>query len=247
MIEQDLTIEMEDGTTEAVLFYPEDGHQLPGVLHLTDIGGIRPAHRDMARRLAGQGYAVLMPNLFYRNARPPVFVIPPGSSREVMMARVAELTQPLTPEASESDAGRYVGFLRSHRAVLADRGIGAVGYCFSGSFAMRCAAARPDDIVALASFHGGRLCTDNPNSPHLLLPRIKARLYFGHADQDPTMGAAAIERFDEALKQWGGRFESEIYAGASHGWTAAGSPVYNPDQAEHAFQKLTALFAATLQ
>jgi carboxymethylenebutenolidase len=125
--------------------------------------------------------------------------------------------------------------------------MGVVGFCFAGGVALRIAAARPDRIAAAASFHGGGLATDAPTSPHLLLPRIQARLYFGHATQDRGMPAAAIEKLDRALDAWGGRYESKVYEGAFHGWTVPDSPVYNQPQAERAFQKLTELFAETLR
>ncbi len=124
--------------------------------------------------------------------------------------------------------------------------LGVVGLCFSGAVALRMAAARPDKIAACASFHGGRLYTDAPSSPHLLLPRIKARLYFGHAANDKSMPQAAIDNFNHALDGWGGKYESEVYDSAYHGWTVVDSPVYNPAQAERAFQAWKRLFAETL-
>ncbi len=124
--------------------------------------------------------------------------------------------------------------------------MGVAGYCFSGSIAMRIAATRPNTVRAAASFHGGGLLTDAPTSPHLLLPRIKARLYFGHAIEDRSMPAEAIEKFNSALKSWGGEYESEIYEGAFHGWTMSDSPVYNQPQAERAYGKLKELLAQTL-
>ncbi len=113
-----------------------------------------------------------------------------------------------------------------------------VGYCLTGAMALRAAAARPDAVCAAASFHGGGLCTDSPASPHLVLPRVKARLYFGHADQDKSMPAGAIAKFEAALAAWGGRYESETYTGALHSWTVPDSPVFDQPQAERAFQKL---------
>lgn len=124
--------------------------------------------------------------------------------------------------------------------------MGVVGFCFTGALAMRIAAARPDRIGAVASFHGGRLFVEGPASPHLLLPRIRARLYFGHAVEDRGMPPEAVEKFNQALAGWGGRYESEVYAGAHHGWTVPDSPVYNQPQAERAFEKLTELLAETL-
>ena len=125
--------------------------------------------------------------------------------------------------------------------------MGVVGYCFTGKMAVYTAMSRPDKIAAAASFHGGGLATPAPNSPHLVLgPLIKARLYFGHAVNDQSMPAEAIERLNQALDAWGGRYESEVYEGAYHSWTVPDSPVYNPPQAERAFEKLTQLFAETL-
>jgi carboxymethylenebutenolidase len=112
---------------------------------------------------------------------------------------------------------------------------------------MRVAAARPDKIAAAASFHGGGLFTDTPASPHRLLPRIQAELYFGHAVEDRGMPEEAIKKFEQALAEWGGTFESETYEGARHGWTVLDSPVYNEPQAERAFRKLTALLGRTLR
>ncbi|MGA7908269.1 MAG: dienelactone hydrolase family protein [Candidatus Sulfotelmatobacter sp.] len=245
MIEQAVEIRTPDGTTEGFLYHSEDGRPRPGVLYLTDIGGIRPAQHDKARQLAEQGYVVLMPNVFFRTGKLPLFDFKPAAGEERSMKRFAELSGPLTPEAMERDGSTYVDFLASHDSVR--RGpLGVVGYCFSGSMAMRVAAARPEIVAAAASFHGGRLATDAPTSPHLTLPRIKARLYFGHAVQDRSMPEEAIAKLNGALAAWGGRYESEVYDGARHSWTEPDSPVYNPAQARRAFEKLTQLFNETL-
>jgi carboxymethylenebutenolidase len=175
-----------------------------------------------------------------------VIDLSPGFEDEGVQRRLAELRASLPPEAVERDASAYVDFLAAQDSV-GEGGMGVVGFCFAGGMAMRIAAARPDRIAAAASFHGGGLATDAPTSPHLLLPRIQARLYFGHATQDRGMPEAAIERLDRALDAWGGRSESETYEGALHGWTVPDSPVYNQPQAERAFQKLTELFAETLR
>jgi carboxymethylenebutenolidase len=187
-----------------------------------------------------------MPNLFYRFGRPPVIDFSGGFESEEAKRRMAELRGPLTPEALESDTGAYVDWLAGHDGV-SEGGMGVVGYCFAGSVALRAAAARPDRVKAAASFHGGGLATDASTSPHLLLPRIKARLYFGHAVEDRGMPQEAIDRLGQALAAWGGRSESEVYDGARHGWTVPDSPVFNGPQAERAFAKLTGLFAETLR
>lgn len=239
IIEEQIEIRTADGMADGFLYRHEGGSR-PGVIHLTDIGGIRLSQKAMASRLAAAGYTVLMPNLFYRLGKPPVVDFAAGFDNEEVKKRVAELRAPLTPEAVESDAGAYADFLAGQEGV-SPGGLGVVGYCFAGSVALRTAAARPDRIAAAASFHGGGLATDAPTSPHLLLPRIKARLYFGHAVEDRGMPPEAIERLEQALASWGGRYESEVYAGARHGWTVPDSPVFNGLQAERAFAKLVEL------
>jgi carboxymethylenebutenolidase len=247
MTEQDLQLSMPDGRADAVLFSPDPSTPLPGVLHLPDIGSIREAHREMARRLASQGYAVLMANPFYRTSRPPVWAFQRKMGEPRTMERFAELVSPLTPEAQQRDVAAYVDLLAAQPAVRPGP-MGAVGYCFSGALALRAAAERPGKIVAAASFHGGGLYkAENPASPHLVLPQVTAQLYFGHAEGDSSMTAEDIAHFEQALAAWGGRYESETYAGASHGWTVPDNPVFNPPQAERAFAKLTELFAATLR
>jgi carboxymethylenebutenolidase len=200
----------------------------------------------MARRLAEQGYTVLLPNVFYRTGRPPIFDFPFKMGEERSMKRLAELAGPMPPDAMERDASAYVDFLAAQDCV-SDGVMGVVGYCFTGSMSMRRAARWPGKIAAAASFHGGGLYTDGPTSPHLVLPRIKARLYFGHAIEDHSMSAEAIKKLEQSLAAWGGKYISETYDGAHHGWTVPDSPVYNEPQAERAFEKLTALFAETLK
>ena len=245
-MEEDVQIEMSDGIADAVLYRAADRRRRPGVIHLTDIRGIRPAHRDMARRVAGLGYTVLMPNIFYRTGRPPVLDLPADAGEEQRSVRRAELRAPLTPDAMDRDVSTYVDFLAADRSV-GEGAIGVVGYCFAGAMAMRAAAARPGKVKAAASFHGGGLFTDSPGSPHLVLPRITGRLYFGHAIEDRSMPEEAIERLDRALEEWGGTYKSEVYQGSRHGWTVPDSPVYNHPQAERAFRELTGLFAEGLR
>jgi carboxymethylenebutenolidase len=245
VIEEDVDVQMRDGLADAVLYRSEDDRRLPGVVQLTDIGGIRPATRLMASQLAAAGYTVLMPNAFYRTRRSPLFDFPRTPGDAASMKRFGELSAPLTPDAMERDAADYVDFLTAYPAVAAGP-MAVVGYCFTGSMALRTAAVRPDRIAAAASFHGGGLAIDGPASPHLLLPRVKARLYFGHAVDDRTMPADAIEKLERALAAWGGRYESEIYDGAHHSWTVSDSPVYNEAQANRAFHKLTTLLRESL-
>lgn len=246
MIEQAIEIKMSDGTADGFVFRPDGAAKLPGVIHLTDIGGIRPSHRTLAERVAAKGYVVLIPNVFYRTGRPPMFDFTPKMGEERTMKRFGQLAAPMTPEAQERDAGAYVDFLAAQAGVSGGK-MGVVGYCFTGGMAMRTGAVRPEKIGAAASFHGGGLYTETPASPHHVLQRVKARLYFGHAIKDPSMPEDAIKKLDAALAAWGGKYQSEVYDGAYHGWTTPDAPVYNQPQAERAFEKLIALFAEALK
>ena len=153
--------------------------------------------------------------------------VAPQRGDERTTRRIAELSEPLTPEAVECDASSYIDYLAGHEGV-GKGAMAVVGFCFTGRIALRIAAARPDRILAAASFHGGGLYTDAPSSPHLVLDRVKARLYFAHAVQDRSMPEAAILQFDRALENWGGRYESEVYEGAYHQLDRAGQPGLQP-------------------
>lgn len=247
-IEKDTEISLSDGICDTVIIQPEGAGKWPGILYLTDIGGIRAAQRQAAGRLANEGYVVMLPNVFYRNAKPPVMDMAAlRPNPELFMKRVRELAEPLTAEAMESDSKAYVDYLANQSAMADKNKLGVVGFCFCGGFAVRVAATCPDQILACASFHGGNLFEEKPSSPHLLLPKINARLLFGHAVEDRSMPADAIRGLEEALKQWGGQYESETYEGAKHGWTTLDNPAYNAPQAAKAFERMTRLFAETLK
>ncbi|MET0339933.1 MAG: dienelactone hydrolase family protein [Polyangiales bacterium] len=234
-----------DGTIDGIVYHDPDAGPRPGVIHLTDIVGMRPTTEEMARRVAALGYTVLQPNAFYRTGQPPLFSFRPDFTEERTLKRFAELARPLTPEAVARDAGTYVEALHARADVKRGK-VAVVGYCFTGAIALRIAAARPDDVAAAASFHGGGLYTDAPGSPHTVLPRVEAQLYFAHADQDRSMTEPAIKQLEAALEAWGGEYESEIYPGAVHGWTVPGFPGYAEAPAERAFHKLEALLASAL-
>jgi carboxymethylenebutenolidase len=245
-MEKQIEIRTVDGVADGFLYTPEGNGPWPGAIQLTDIHGVRPVARDLAKRIAAKGYVVLLPNVFYRTGKAPLpdFQFKPGDDKA--MARFRELAGPLTPNAMESDGAAYVDFLTKQAGVKGGA-MGVVGYCFTAAMAMRTAAARPGRIVALAGFHGGRLFTDDPASPHTILPRIEARLYFGHATDDHSMPKEAIEKFEQALRAWGGKFESETYQGAHHGFTQADMPAYNEPAAERAFDSTMALFDSELK
>jgi carboxymethylenebutenolidase len=241
MTEQTIELKTSDGVADA--FYYAGGG--PGVLFLTDIRGVRPATREMAARLAADGFSVLLPNVFYRTRKPPAFDFPFTFGEERTMKRFAELVTPLTPEAIERDAAVFTAELQKLPGVKPGP-LAAVGHCFTGAVALRYAAAQPDRIAAVVSFHGGGLVTDKPDSPHLVLPRVRAGLYFAHAENDGLMPADAIRTLEKALAEWGGEYESETYAGARHGWTAFDSPVFDDAAEKRAHAKLLALFSRSL-
>jgi len=268
MIENEFDIPMKDGSAQAILYRPDDKKDYPGVLFLTDIFGIRPANQGVAQRLAAKGFAVLMPNVFYRHSRLPLldFEFKMGEERSMKLMGALFAAEP--NDKMGPDGALYADFLLTQKGI-SDEKIGVVGYCFSGAMALRTAAQIPEKIAAAASFHGGRLVTEDADSPHLLLPKVRARLYFGHAVEDQSMTADNIKTLDAALAAWGTeqnenknhagghfglaggkvptrQYKSETYQGALHGWTVPGRPVYNEPQAEIAFEKLTALLREAL-
>ena len=231
--------------TEALFFRPDGVAEFPGVLFLTDIWGIRPANIGVAKRLCERGFSVLMPNVFHRYSRMTPDGFEHGSPEEKTKALHA-LFAALTPQNMVDDGKAYVDFLLAQKGVTPNK-VGVVGYCFTGQMAVRTAAAVPDKVAAAASFHGGFLVTDAPDSPHRILGPITARLYFGHAVEDSTATPGQVKTLEAALRDWHGAFQSEFYEGALHGWTVPGRDVYNELQAERAFEKMVELFEATLE
>ena len=243
--ESEVTIATPDGETDAYFVHPASGSH-PGVIVWPDILGLRPAFRVMGKRLAESGYAVLVVNPYYRMAKAPV--VEPGESfqDESTRAKVLPLARALTPETNVTDARAFVSWLDDQAAVDTSRPIGTTGYCMGGPMTMRTAAAVPDRIGAGASFHGGRLATDSPDSPHLLVPTMNASFLFAIAENDderePEVKNILRESFDAA----GLDAEIEVYDGAMHGWCALDSRVYHEAQAERAWARLLVLFEKAL-
>lgn len=245
VVETDVSIKTADGTCDAALYHPAGKGTWPAVLIWTDIFGLRPAFRDMGRRLAAQGYVVLVPNPFYRTRKAPVFddQTPFDFNNPADRAKLPPLTAPLTPEAVTRDAVAFLAFLDTQKAVNKKAKAGVQGYCMGGPMTLRTAAALADRIGAGASFHGGGLVTDKPDSPHLLAPKIKARYYFGIASNDDQKQPDAKDKLKAAFD---GRAKIEVYGDALHGWCVPGSAVYNKDAAEKAWAELTALYQRAL-
>ena len=241
----DVEVPTPDGTADCHFVHPASGAH-PGVLIWPDALGLRPAFEQMGRRLAESGYAVLVVNPYYRTERAPV--LPEGASfrDEATRKKIFPLMRSLTPETIETDAGAFVGFLDAQDAVAGDRMMGTMGYCMGGSMTMRTAAAFPDRIGAGASFHGGRLVTDSPDSPHLLVDRIRAHYLFAIAENDDQKEPEAKTVLRDAFAAAGLPAEIEVYAGTLHGWCPPDSAVYHEAQAERAWGRLLALFETAL-
>lgn len=238
-----------DGTADAYFTCPDGGGPHPGVLFYMDAFGLRPHLQAMADRLAGHGYAVLVPNVFYRAGRTPVFDLPEfidPQARPEIFERIGPVMQALTPELAMRDAEAYLRFLADSDD-SGDGPVGTTGYCMGAVLALRTAAAFPDRIAAAAGFHGGGLATEADDSPHLGADRITAELYFGHADNDHALPPEQIDRLNAALTDAGVRFRAEVYEGAAHGYTQADTASYDEAAAGRHWRNLLELFGRTLR
>ncbi len=243
--EQDVEVTTADGVADCCFVHPSSGSH-PGVVVWPDILGLRPAFRQMGRRLAESGYSVLVVNPFYRSARAPV--VPEGASFQDESVRntVFPLAGELNAETHVTDARAFVDFLDAQASVDTVRKIGTTGYCMGGPMTMRTAWARADRIGAGASFHGGGLVTDQPDSPHLLVDEMDAHYLFAIAENDDMNDPEAKNVLRETFASAGLPAEIEVYEGALHGWCPPDSAVYNEAQAERAWSRLLVLFETAL-
>ena len=242
--EQDVLIKTPDGECDAYFVHPASGASA-AVIVWPDILGLRPAFRQMGKRLAESGYAVLTVNPFYRKAKAPV--VPAGASFADQKTRdiVMPLAQSINAETHVTDAKAFVAWLDGQAAVDKRKKIGTTGYCMGGPIVMRTAAAVPDRVGAGASFHGGGLVTKNPDSPHLLVPQMKASFLFCVAENDDQRDPTAKDVLRETYAKAKLPAEIEVYA-AAHGWCPPDSAVYNEALAEKAWSRLLALFKTAL-
>ena len=246
VMEKDVNVPMASGVSDSALFYPEGKGPWPGVLVWTDILGLRPVFREMGRRLAAEGYVVLVPNPFYRNAKAPIVDGSFDFSKPEDRAKVMPMAAALTAEANISDAKSYVAFLDQQSQTDKKKKMGVQGYCMGGPLTFRTAATQADRIGAAATFHGGGLVTDKPESPHLLIPKMKTEVLCCVADNDDQRDPAAKDKLKEAFAAAHLKATVEVYEGCSHGWTVRGSQVYNEAGAERAWSELTALYKRDL-
>lgn len=243
--ETDVEIKTPDGTADCYFVHPSQGASA-AVLVWPDILGLRPAFRAMGKRLAENGYAVLVVNPFYRSAKSPV--VPEGASFQDTNTRntVMPMAQALNADTHVTDAKAFVAWLDQQAAVDKNRKIGTTGYCMGGPMVMRTVASIPARVGAGASFHGGGLATDQANSPHLLIPQMKGGLLIAIADNDDKQDPKAKDTLKTAFAAANVDAEVEVYAEAQHGWTVPDSAVYHEAQAEKAWARMLALFEKEL-
>jgi len=252
VVETDVEVKTPDGTCDAAFIHPKTGSH-PGVLIWPDAFGLRPSMRDMAKRLAADGYSVLVPNPFYRVSKAPFTDASKFDfNKPEDRARLGPLMGSVNAAGNaEKDAVAYVAFLDAQKEVNKSKKIGTQGYCMGGPLVVRTAATLPDRIGAGGSFHGGGLVTDKPDSPHLLAPKIKAHMYFGVAKNDDERQPTAKDKLKEAFAEAHVPAEVELYS-SLHGWCVKdmpmsnGQPIYNQADAEKAWGKLMALYKAGL-
>jgi carboxymethylenebutenolidase len=243
--ESEVVIKTPDGSCDAHFVHPVSG-KAPAVLVWPDIFGLRPAFKQMGRRLAESGYAVLTVNPFYRKQKHPTAPEKPNfgdpATREMLMGLMGSLT----PQTQETDAKAFVAWLDQQSPVDRAKKIGTTGYCMGGPIVMRTAAAVPDRIGAGASFHGAGLASDSPTSPHLLVPKMKAQFLVAIADNDDQKTPQEKTLLREAFDKAGLKAEIEVYKGAMHGWVPPDSQAYNAESSEKAWARKLALFKAAL-
>lgn len=243
--EQRVQVPTPDGTADCFFVHPRAGKH-PGVILWPDILGLRPAFEGMGRRLALAGYAVLVVNPYYRERKAPVVEKGATFRDEATRNEVLSLARTLSETTHTTDGRAFVDFLDGQSIVDTNRKIGTLGYCMGGPIVMRTAAAVPERIGAGASFHGGRLVTDRPDSPHRLIPKLRASFLFAIAENDDEKQPEAKDVLRRGFAAAGRSAEIEVYEGALHGWCPPDSPVYNEAQAERAWSRLLALFESAL-
>jgi carboxymethylenebutenolidase len=241
-----IAIKTRDGTCPSYVYKPAGKGPWPAVLVFMDGLAIRPAMLELGERLATLGYFVLLPDLFYRSGpyepMDPHAVFSDPEKRKILFEK---FFAPATPANVMSDTHAFLEYLAAQPQVL-QGGIGTTGYCMGGLMSLTAAGTYPDRIVAAASYHGGRLATDAPDSPHLLAPKMRARIYVGGAIEDQSFPDDMKERLERALNEAGVAHRIETYQ-AKHGWVFRDTPVYDAVAAEHHWETLGALFAATLK
>ena len=243
--ESEVEIKTPDGTCDAYIVHPVKG-RYPAVLIWPDIFGLRPTFRQMGKRLAESGYTVLVINPFYRTKKAPTAPDHPDFGDPATRQALMSLAGTLSPATALTDATAFVAYLDAQPSVDKKKKMGTTGYCMGGPFVMRTAAAFPDRVGAGATFHGGGLATDKPESPHLLIPKMKAQFLIAIAENDDASQPDAKTILKDSFAKAKLAAEIEVYAGTKHGWCPPDSQVYNAEQAEKAWGRMMVLFKTAL-
>ena len=241
LVEAEVSIATPDGVADAVFIHPAKGKH-PGVIVWPDIAGLRPAYRVMARRLASDGYAVLLVNHYYRSAKAPIMATMSEWRTPEGQAKLKPMIAAISSEGIARDAKAFVAYLDGQGAVDTKRQIGSSGYCMTGSYTVRAAAAVPERVGACASFHGGGLVSEGADSPHMLIGASKARFLFAIAQNDDARAPGDKTAIKAAAQSAGRAAEVEVYH-ADHGWCTLDAPSYDKGEAERAWARQLALFA----
>ena len=244
MAYEQIVITTQDGECPAHLFRPDVPQPLPAIVFYMDAGGIRPAELDLARRLSDAGYVVLLPDLYYRFGP-----YGPFDPRELFKGDVRATLAPLMATTSNAkaaeDMAAFIAFLDSRAEAQSGR-LGAVGFCMGGGMAIAAAGAWPERFAAVASFHGGNLATNAPDSPHGYAPRLQAELFIAAAENDGSYPPDMAERFESALDAAHVRYRAQTFP-AAHGWMTPDFPVYDQAVAEQGWAEMLAFFDRTLR
>ena len=245
MAHEQITIRTADGDCPTHVLTPQGTGPWPAVIIYMDALGMRPAIVDVARRLADNGYLALLPDIFYRSGE---YHIPPpreAFATADLMKVIGPFMALPGPRKAAEDTRYFLDYLDTRSDVKGEK-VGTVGFCMGGGMALAAAGTYPDRVAAAASFHGGNIASDKPDSPHLLAPRMKGEIYVAGADNDQSYPPEMHEKLKKAFDEAGVNYTAEIYPGALHGWMKPDFPIYNEEAAERGWREMLALFARNL-
>jgi carboxymethylenebutenolidase len=245
MAQEQVTIRTADGDCPTYVVTPEGTGPWPAVIIYMDALGMRPALLDIATRLAENGYLALLPDLFYRSIPYQIPTPTEVFAKGEFMKIIGPLMEKTGPDKAAADTRNYLDYLDTRDDVKGEK-IGTVGFCMGGGMALAAAGTYPDRVAAAASYHGGNIASDKPNSPHLLAPRMKGEIYVAGADNDHSYPPEMHEKLKKAFDEAGVNYRAEIYPGAQHGWMKPDFPIYNEEAAERGWREMLALFARNL-